>query len=77
MRKIEQAMCAAIKMHKSMKCGNTEVECGRTLFGNYKKVVVKLHGNEIFKWNEAEDIAEFTLAGVIHRLRVHVCAPLV
>lgn len=61
MRKIEEAMCAAVKEHRNWKNGNTEVKVYK--IGDFMHTRVYLHGNIIWMWNEAEDIAEFTLAG--------------
>ena len=62
MRKIEEAMCAAVKERKYWKSGNTEVNVRIDTYG-YTHVEVRLHGNMIWRYNEAEDMTEFTLAG--------------
>ena len=62
MRKIESAMCAAVKEHRYWKSGNTEVNVRYDYLGCIH-VEVRLHGNLIWKYNEAEDVKEFTLAG--------------
>ena len=62
MRKIEEAMCQAVKLHKYWKSGNTEVNV-RIDASGFEHIEVRLHDNLIWKWNEAEDLTEFTLAG--------------
>ena len=73
MRKIEEAMCQAVKLYKYWKSGNTEVNVRIDAIG-FEHIEVRLHDNLIWKWNEAEDIAEFTLAGwntMVTRNRLH------
>lgn len=80
MRKIEEAMSAAVKEHKYFKSSNTEVNVRIDACG-FKHIEVRLHGNMIWRWNEAEDMTEFTLAGWntavtrsrLHALGVDVC----
>ena len=55
MRKIEEAMCAAVKEHKNWNCKNTRVEC------EDNTVRVFLHGNQIYK--VVDGVKRFTLAG--------------
>jgi len=62
MRKIKEAMCAAVKERRYWKSGNIEVNVRKDAYG-FEHVEVRLHGNLIWKWNEAEDMTEFTLAG--------------
>lgn len=62
MRKIEEAMCAAVKERRYWKSGNTEVNVRKDAYG-FEHVEVRLHSNLIWKWNETEDMTEFTLAG--------------
>ena len=61
MRKIESAMCAAVKERRYWKSGNTEVNVRYDYLGMIH-IEVFLHGNMIWRWNEAEDITEFSLA---------------
>ena len=61
MRKIDEMMLNAVKEHRNWKNGNTEVKVYK--IGGFMHIRVYLHDNLIWKWNEAEDIAEFTLAG--------------
>ena len=61
MRKIEEAMCAAIKMRRNWRCDNTEV---RIIENNYLKcytIEVYLYGNHIYK-KHSSGTAMFTLA---------------
>lgn len=62
MRKIEKAMCAAVKERRYWKSGNTEVNVRYDYLGSIH-VEVRLFGHLIWKYNEAEDMTEFTLAG--------------
>lgn len=62
MRKIEEAMCAAVKEHRYWKSGNTEVNVRMDYLGMVH-IEVRLHCNMIWRYNEAEDMTEFTLAG--------------
>jgi len=61
MRKIEKAMCEAVKSRKYFKSGNTEVNVRLDMYG-MTHVEVRLHGNMIWRYSEAEDMTEFTLA---------------
>lgn len=73
MRKIDKAMCAAVKAHQYFKSGNTEVNVRLDMCGN-EHIEVRLHGNIIWRWSEAEDMTEFTLAGwntPVTRSRLH------
>ena len=56
MRKIEEAMCAAVKERRDWKSGNTEV------VNAYWCVNVYLHGNLIYR-EYLDGTVEFTLAG--------------
>ena len=56
------AMRAAVKARKYWKTGNTEVNVRLDTIGA-THVEVRLHGNMIWRWSEAEDMTEFTLAG--------------
>lgn len=58
MRKIEQAMCAAIKARKNWRQNNTEV----VVSDGGSKVAVYLHGNKIYM-ESAEGWAWFSLCG--------------
>lgn len=62
MRKIDEAMSAAVKAHQYFKSGNTEVNVRLDMYG-HEHIEVRLHGNMIWRYNEAEDMTEFTLAG--------------
>lgn len=62
MRKIDEAMCEAVKEHRYWKSGNTEVNVRVDMYGN-EHIEVRLHDNLIWKYSEAEDMTEFTLAG--------------
>lgn len=62
MRKIESAMCAAIKERRYWKSRNTEVNVRYDHLG-YIHIEVRLFDILIWKYNEAEDMTEFTLAG--------------
>ena len=62
MRKVEEAMCAAVKERRYWKSGNTEVNVRYDHFGCIH-IEVRLFDNLIWKYNEAEDMTEFTLAG--------------
>jgi hypothetical protein len=62
MRKIEKAMCAAVKERRNWKSSNTEVKVREDAYG-YKHVEVRLFKLPIWKWNEAEDLTEFSMAG--------------
>lgn len=63
MRKIEQAMCEAVKNRKNMEKRNTKVVSKSIGFGCHY-ITVFLHDNLIYRYNEAEDWGEFTLAGL-------------
>ena len=56
MRKIEEAMCEAVKTRTNWESGNTKVSCG-----NFVKVY--LHDNLIYRESVKEGFKEFTLAG--------------
>ena len=62
MRKIEEAMCAAVKERRYWKSGNTEVNVRYDYLGSVH-IEVRLFDNLIWKYNGAEDLTEFTLAG--------------
>lgn len=62
MRKIEEAMCSAVKERRYWKSGNTEVNVRLDYYG-CEHVEVRLHGNMIWRYNGAEDSTSFTLAG--------------
>ena len=62
MRQIEKQMLAAVKERRNWRSGNTEVTVRTDIYG-CNHIEVRLHDNLIFKQNDAEDSAEFTLAG--------------
>ena len=62
MRKIDKDMSAAVKERRYLKSGNTEVNVRLDMYG-HEHIEVRLHGNMIWRWNKAEDMTEFTLAG--------------
>ena len=55
MRKIDEAMCAAVKERRYWKSGNTEVNVRMDYLG-MAHIEVRLHGNMIWRYNEAEDM---------------------
>jgi hypothetical protein len=62
MKQIEKQMLAAVKERRNWRSGNTEVSVRTDIYG-CSHIEVRLHDNLIFKQNDAEDSAEFTLAG--------------
>lgn len=68
MRKIEEAMCAAVKERRNWRCDNTEV----LVTNNGNVINVYLHGNNIYSNTYGEK--RFTLAGwntMVTRSRLH------